>query len=171
MTYSGTADIGVADKNAYTVDFDGGKFDFYMWNGTILENIQKYTTITGTSIVPPKWAFGYWLGAQAVPWRTDQTTGEDFGNEENGGAYSSNAIAKAYENLVAMFEGYEAMGITDIAAVYGEGLNSTTNAAAYEYVNSRGSRMLMWYSPLGYSKPTASSIGNFTIKNRFSCID
>ncbi|MBP3381363.1 MAG: hypothetical protein J6L00_01850, partial [Clostridia bacterium] len=75
MTYTGTADIGVADKTSYTVDFDGGKFDFYMWNGTILENIKKYTAITGTSIVPPRWAFGYWLGAQAVPWRTNQTTG------------------------------------------------------------------------------------------------
>ncbi len=43
------------------------------------------------------------------------------------------------------------MGITDIAAVYGEGLNSTSNAAAYNYVKKRGSRMLMWYTPRGYS--------------------
>ncbi len=145
MTYTGTADIGSTDVSSYTVDFDGGKFDFYMWNGTILENIKKYTAITGTSIVPPKWAFGYWLGAQAVPWRTDQTTGKSYADG------SAEAIQMAYDNLVAMYEGYEAMGITDIAAVYGEGLNSTTNAAAYEYVNSRGSRMLMWYTPQGYS--------------------
>ncbi len=99
MTYTGTADIGVADTSAYTVDFDGNKFDFYMWNGTILENIKKYTAITGTSIVPPKWAFGYWLGAQAIPWRTDQTTGK---TEADG---TTAAIQVAYNNLVDMYEG------------------------------------------------------------------
>lgn len=148
MTYTGTADIGDSDHSAYTVDFDGGKFDFYMWNGTILENIKKYTAITGTSIVPPKWAFGYWLGAQAVPWRTNQTTGKTYTDG------SAEAIQQAYDNLVDMFEGYEAMGITDIAAVYGEGLNSTSNTAAYNYVNSRGSRMLMWYHPHAYTVST-----------------
>jgi len=145
VTYSGTADVGVEDSGAYTVDFYGGKLDFYVWNGTILENIKKYTAITGTSYVPPKWAFGYWLGAQAVPWRTNQDTGVSYADN------SDEAIQQAYDNLVEMFEGYEAMGITDIAAVYGEGLNSTTNADAYAYVNSKGSRMLMWFSPQGYS--------------------
>ncbi len=152
MTYTGTADIGVADASAYTVDFDGSKFDFYMWNGTILENIKKYTAITGTSYVPPKWAFGYWLGAQDGPWRTNQTTGTTYADG------SAEAIQQAYDNLVDMFEGYEAMGITDIAAVYGEGLNSTTNAAAYAYVNSRGSRMLMWYHPHAYTVSTLQTL-------------
>lgn len=145
VTYSGTADVGVADASAYTVDFYGEKLDFYVWGGTILENIKKYTSITGTSIVPPKWAFGYWLGAQAVPWRKNYETGVTYADG------SAAAIQQAYNNLVDVYEGYEAMGITDIAAVYGEGLNSTTNAAAYAYVNSRGSRMLMWYTPRGYS--------------------
>ncbi len=153
MTYTGTADIGASDTSAYSVDFDGNKFDFYMWNGTILENIKKYTAITGTSIVPPKWAFGYWLGAQANPWRKDPVTGVTYADG------SAEGVQTSYDNLVAQFEGYEAMGITDIAAVYGEGDNSTTNKAAYDYVNSRGSRMLMWYTPRGYSKPNSSYMG------------
>ncbi|MBP3381758.1 MAG: glycoside hydrolase family 31 protein, partial [Clostridia bacterium] len=50
------------------------------------------------------------------------------------------------------------MGITDIAAVYGEGLNSTANTAAYAYVNSRGSRMLMWYHPHAYTVSTLQTL-------------
>lgn len=144
MTYTASADVGKTDPNAYVVDFEGGKVDFYMWSGTILENIKKYTAITGTSIVPPKWAFGYWLGAQAVPWRTNAS-----GVTQTDGSTAAKEVC--YQNLVDMFEGYEKMGITDFAAVYGEGMNSTMMPESYEYVNSRGSRMLMWYTPQGYS--------------------
>lgn len=144
MTYTASADVGKTDIDKCVVDFEGGKVDFYVWTGSILENIQKYTAITGTSIVPPKWAFGYWIGAQAVPWRTNSK-----GSTQEDGSDAARQVA--YQNMVDMFEGYEEMGITDIAAIYGEGMLSTSMPEAYEYVNNRGSRMLMWYTPQGYS--------------------
>jgi alpha-D-xyloside xylohydrolase len=34
--------------------------DYYIFNGTMKEIQQSYTTLTGKGTVPPKWSFGYW---------------------------------------------------------------------------------------------------------------
>ena len=39
-TYSAIADIGATDKEKYSLDFSGPKFDFYLWTGTRLENVS-----------------------------------------------------------------------------------------------------------------------------------
>ena len=129
MNYGGTADIGKKSSDKYSVMFEGGdKLDFVMWAGTPKENIKKYTTITGTSIVPEKWVFRYWMGGAYYPW-----------NQGNG-----------YQNLKDCIEGYKKIGIKNIAAYFCEGLFA--NAQCNQLLRSEQSRMLMWYGANAYTK-------------------
>ena len=45
MVYPGEANFGDEEdsQNKYTVKFDGDKLDFYLWTGTPLENLKKYS--------------------------------------------------------------------------------------------------------------------------------
>ncbi len=146
MTYAATADVGDTDESVFSVEFQGKNLDFYMWSGTILENIKKYTAITGTSIVPEEWVFGYWLGATSSAWTNGEAIGEDY--DEN---LVDTHYKTSYENLVALFDGYkDKLGITDFAGTYMEGANFKFNQHAYDFVKDRGSRVMIWYTPLGY---------------------
>ena len=64
MAYTGQADIGKSDPYKYTVIFDGANLDFYVFIGTPLENLKRYTDFTGTSGVSETWTYGFWTGAQ-----------------------------------------------------------------------------------------------------------
>ncbi len=158
MTYPGTADIGAYRKTLFSVEFQGENLDFYMWSGTILENIKKYTDITGTSIVPPKWVFGYWLGATSGAW-SGGSVSMDY-NESQVPLHDN-----AHTNLIKLFDGHEAMGITDIAAVYGEGALSRFNQQSYDYVNSKDSRMLMWYTPISLQWHMGWYLPSYTVND------
>lgn len=132
MAYGGTADIGKTNEHKVSVMFEGGdKLDFVLWSGTSKENIQKYTSITGTSIVPEKWAFSYWMGGAYSPWNYQYT-----GN--------------GYQNLKNIIDGYAEIGITDIAAYFCEGLFE--NAQCNQLLRSNNSRMLMWFGAYEYPK-------------------
>ena len=137
MTYTGEASVGDAevDPSNCIVSFDGGKLDFYVFTGKVLDNVKKYTALTGTSIVPPKWAFGYWLGGRQAAWRKDDTLTDA-------------------EELLAQLQRYNDLGIT-ISAVYAEDDNTVKpdfqnllNAnVAYEKYKSV--KMLTWYGAYG----------------------
>lgn len=134
MAYGGIADIGKTNEHKLSVMFEGGdKLDFVLWSGTSKENIQKYTSITGTSIVPEKWVFRYWMGGAYSPWNYQYT-----GN--------------GYQNLKNVIDGYAEMGITGIAAYFCEGLFE--NAQCNQLLRSNNSRMLMWFGAYEYPKTT-----------------
>ena len=126
-TYSAVADIGVSDKEKYSLDFSGPKFDFYIWTGTPLQNISSYTSLTGTPMLLPKWAFRYWSGASGQTWTSQ-------GQE--------NVLKVLSESL----DGYEELGITDIAALYGE-YDLASNINAYNMLLRTNTRMLDWTTP------------------------
>ncbi len=133
MTFTGTADVGETDPSKCTVAFDGGKVDFYVFTGKVLDNIKKYTALTGTSIVPPQWAFGYWLGGREDSWQKDDGTLSDA------------------EELLAQLQSYKNKYGATISAVYAEGRNTTTSAFAdlvsgTEYANVK---LLSWYGAYG----------------------
>ena len=86
MAYSGTANVGKTDANVFSTAFDGGKLDFYVFTGTILENIKKYTDITGKSYIPAdKWVFGAEFLNRYYPYKSERIPVAQFTAE--GGYY------------------------------------------------------------------------------------
>lgn len=130
MAYSGTANVGKTDANVFSTAFDGGKLDFYVFTGTILENIKKYTDITGKSYIPAdKWVFGYWMGGGQGPWKgTDRQ--------------------QTVLQLQTTLSDFAAAGVTP-TATYVEGYNYQQKNS-YDMASRYGTRILMWYPPRGY---------------------
>ena len=125
-TYSCTADIGKTDAEKYSLDFNGPKFDMYIWTGSAQKNIQDYTALTGRPFLPPKWAFSYWAGNALTVWE-------------------SSGRGKHLDMLANMMQKYDELG-TIPAAIYGESAPSA-DPKCYTLLNKYGSRMLMWNYP------------------------
>ena len=126
-SYKAVADIGAAAADKYNLHFYGPVFDMYFWAGTPTENISAYSALTGTPALQPKWAFRYWGGAASSLW-------------ESGGKDNACNILK--EKLA----GYKALGINNLAAMYGE--NTLDNIpAAYSLLNANNIKMLGWCNP------------------------
>ena len=126
-TYSAVADIGASKDNNYDLYFKGPVFDFYFWAGEPADNISSYTKLTGTPALQPKWAFSYWGGATSSQW-------EASGKE--------NACNLLKEKLA----GYKKLGITKLAAMYGE--DTLDNLPeAYTLLAENNTKMLGWCNP------------------------
>lgn len=131
--YSAEVDIGYTDPSHYSFEFAGPELDFYFWTGEPLENIEKYTDLTGKSILPPKWAFRYLAGGGNAYWY-----GNNWGENNDPDQY----IAR----LQSVIDNFKSIGTPDIAAIYCEGYIAD-NDAAYELLNSNGTKLLRWNSP------------------------
>lgn len=130
---SAEVDIGYTNPNAYFFKFAGSELDFYLWTGTSLDNIEKYTDLTGKSILPPKWAFRYLAGGGNGYWY-----GNNWGENNNPEEYLA--------LLQDVIDNFESIGTPDIAAIYCEGYMAE-NDDAYDLLDSYGIRMLKWNSP------------------------
>lgn len=128
--YGAVADIGKSDRSRYSLDFNGPTFDLYVWMGTPLENIDGYTKLTGRPVLPPKWAFQYWAGAQKAVW-----------DNLKGGPVSL---------LTGMMNNYKRLGMPNIAAVYFESCHDIS--IAHSLLKKTGTRMLSWNYPFAYTK-------------------
>ena len=128
-TYYAEADIGCSDENRYSFDFNGDIFDIYVWNGTPLENMRGYTSVTGTAWIPAKWAFSYWAGSGSTPYRNRET---DIADEQ----YTLSVLR-------SIIDGYSSMGITP-AALYGEGDYINYSASTFNMLKNGGIRALSW---------------------------
>lgn len=134
MAYGGMADIGKKDKTRCTYLFEGGdKLDALLFTGTIKENLCKYTAITGTSGIPEKWVFRYWMGGAWWVWALGDPT-----------------YKKGAENLKEVMRGYADMGIRNIGAYFCEGLFES--ADCNRLLAEDGTRMLMWFGAQEYGK-------------------
>ena len=127
MYYVGQADIGDTNENKYSVTFDGSKLDFYLWQGMPLENLQKYTSITGTSGVSETWTYGFWTGAQNA-------------------AFESTRAKNTLTNMKELIEGYYDNYNFYPEACYAEG-NAARTASINTYLKQRNIRVLGWFSP------------------------
>lgn len=128
--YGAVADIGKSDRSRYSLDFNGPTFDLYVWMGTPLENINGYTKLTGRPILPPKWAFQYWAGAQKAVW--------------------DNLKGGPVPLLTDMMKNYKRLGMPNIAAVYFESCHELS--PAHSLLKKTGTRMLSWNYPFAYTK-------------------
>ena len=127
MTYAGEADIGDTNKNKYSVTFDGSKLDFYLWQGMPLDNLKKYTSITGTSGVSETWTYNFWTGAQAA-------------------AFQNTRAQNPMTNMKTLIEGYYDNYNFYPDACYAEGAIART-ASINTYLKQRNIRVLGWFSP------------------------
>ncbi len=143
MTYPGVADIGESNPNKYTVQFQGEKLDFFLWTGTPLENIKKYTSITGTSGVPEQWTLGFWTGAMKSAFE------------------APNGEGNAYAKLRELFEGYKDNYNFYPEGCHGEGTNSYT-ALPLNYAKTCGVRMFYWFYPATSRNDLALYLPNAT---------
>lgn len=122
-TYSCAADIGKTNADKYSLDFNGPKFDMYVWTGSAEKNIQDYTALTGRPFLPPKWAFSYWAGNAA-----------DIGPAGRTGTH----LVKLSE----VMQKYEELG-TIPTTIYIEG-GASFDPKSYTLLNKYGTRMLVW---------------------------
>lgn len=124
--YGAWFDFGKKTPHRFSLDFNGPVADFFVFAGTPKENLKSYTDLTGHSIIPPKWAFQYWMGGGAPAWQVDNRDFKDV--------------------LQEYIDGYAAMGIHHVAACYGEG-GPSKNKEGYEIAAKSGMRMLIWNHP------------------------
>lgn len=124
--YSGRLDIGYTNSKKCTMEFQGPDFDFFVWTGTPKENISGYTSLTGASIVLPKWGYRYMAGGHSTFWET----------------YGGSTIG----SILKMQQGFKNIGIPDIAAVYVESAD-ITDAKIYNALKKTGTKLLTWNSP------------------------
>ena len=126
-TCNGVMDIGKSDPTRLYARFDDSYIDWYIWAGTVQENLIKYTDLTGKQLLPPEWAFHYQAGGSNGFWKCPD----------------DRASRETYETTFeGLLEGYRKLG-TIPSAVYGEGavgksMESYRRAAEY------GTRMLCW---------------------------
>lgn len=125
MTYPGEANFGcdqddTVSKEKYSIVFYGDKLDFFMWTGEPLENLKKYTRITGTSGMTEQWTFGFWAGATASAWAAGE------------------GVQSNVENIMNVYNSY---GFYP-EAIYTE--NALDNETTTAYLNSIGVRKLSW---------------------------
>lgn len=129
--YGAWCDFGKTTPYVYSMDFNGPVTDLFIFVGTPKENLKAYTDLTGHTIVPPKWAFQYWMGGGAPQWKNK----EDPTDEEH--------YKIALRNYI---EGYADMGIHHVAACYGEG-GPSWNKGGYDIAAEYGLRMFIWNHP------------------------
>ena len=123
---SATVDIGYTNKSIYSMDFCSDEFDVFFWAGASKETIQRYTDLTGKSVLPPKWAFRYIAGAGKSYWTKATTDAEA-------------------QNLRSVLQKYKDLGTSDISAIYLEGITETKDI--FDICNNSNTRYLRWNSP------------------------
>lgn len=123
-TYAATADIGSTDKRLYSLDFNGPKLDVYFWLGTPQENLQSYTALTGRTVIPPKWALEYSVGAGGQVW---------------------NALGqgKHMDVMNKVMDEYARLG-TPVISLFGEQAPQY-DAQAYQLLKNNNAKMIAWY--------------------------
>jgi len=155
MPYMGKQDCGEDNPDKMTITFDSTdtsiEMDIRFWAGTPLENLKKYTDITGRSGVSPTWTYSYWSGACDIAWRQSAAEGAESDPRRS---------KEPVDNVIAMVEEYyntygfypKVMGVEH----HGE------NALILNYLKQRGIRAIDWYHPTATPDDVASYLANET---------
>lgn len=125
-SYRLRADIGTADPQHYRLTQPGPIFDYYFWIDSPEKALQSYTALTGRPILPPKWAFGEWMGRGGQAWRSGPL---------------HNAVAQE-ESVARRFAG---MDIPQ-SAIYAEG-RSAFSPALHRFMAARDIKVLGYFMP------------------------
>lgn len=132
-------DAGANDKTKCVMEFEGPKWDMFLYGGAPSENISNYLNLTGMPWIPPKWAFRYWAGGAFGVWQS-----KGMGNHK--------------EVLRDCLEGYKKIGIDNVAALFGE-KDPFEDKESYPLLAEYGTRMLGWNHPSLYIDDMKKLIG------------
>ncbi len=134
--YGAWADFGKTVPHEYSFDFNGPTADFFVFTRTPRENLLSYADLTGHCVLPPKWAFQYWMGGASTQWSVNP---------------AENINGKTWQEVLQSYiDGYKAMGIPHISACYGEGAPSEAGQEGYDIAATIGMRMFRWNRPALY---------------------
>lgn len=139
-TYYAEADMGVTDPEVYKLEFRGPTFDFYLWTGDPLENLEYYTNLTGTQCLSPKWAFSYWGGGASQYWEKD-------GN-----------VLESLNNLLTK---YRELGTPNLSVIAGEDA-LWRDANSYNMLKLTGTKLLAWNMPFASQADIFYGVGTLS---------
>ena len=114
-------DIGRSNPHWLGTEIYGVQPDIYFFMGQAQENLHSYLKLTGKPVLPPKWAFDYWMGGGWNVW--------NLPNE-----------SCAAENIERALDRYEEMGVS-IRQAY---LEINADERIFDLLKKRGVRPLMW---------------------------
>ena len=126
-SYYGIVDVADSNKEECSFEFYGPILDMYVWTGTTLENIDRYNTLTGSTVTVPKYALSYWAGQASSIW---QSEGKD---------------AEIIQNILkTTLDKYEALN-TPVKVVYMESVGNTSQYEQVQnYLAERDVKFLGW---------------------------
>jgi alpha-glucosidase (family GH31 glycosyl hydrolase) len=126
-TYRLRADIGKTNPSQCRLTQQGSIFDYYFWIGSPETALESYTDLTGKPILPPKWAFGPWIGRTGRGW-SNSSLHNPVAEEEK--------VVKRFAEL-------------DIphSAIYAEG-SSADSKSLNKFMAARGIKVLSWSYPV-----------------------
>lgn len=126
-TYYGVVDVADTKADQCSFEFYGPILDMYVWTGTAIENIDRYLTLTGSTVTVPKYALSYWAGQSSSMWKSK-------------GKSDNEVISVLQTNL----DKYDALN-TPIKVVYLEALgNDNAYAGVHKMLKSRNVKWLGW---------------------------
>ena len=126
-SYRLRADIGKTHPEELRLTQQGSVFDYYFWVGNPSDALQSYTELTGKPVLPPKWAFGPWMGRTGRGWNKP----------------SSNMIAEE-EKVTKQFEELD----IPHSAIYAEGGGNPESPELNAFMAARGIKVLSWFYPI-----------------------
>ncbi len=149
--YYGVVDVADSSPDECSFEFYGPILDLYVWTGTTLANIERYHTLTGSTVTVPKYALSYWAGQSTSMWISEGRDSE-----------SVNRILKT--NL----DRYDEMN-TPIKVIFMEAAgNSTEYSAVHDFLQSRGVKWLGWLKSTYNSWDKNTDASSITEKLGFS---
>lgn len=130
-SYRLRADIGNADPGRYRLTAFGNVLDLFVWPVEPETALRSYTAITGTPMLPPRWAFEPWMGGGGRRWRN--------------GPYKNAVLEEA--NVVKRFRELD----IPHSAIYAEAGNS--DPALYARLKGTPLHVLAWdWASMGLEK-------------------
>lgn len=114
-------DIGASHPRRMNAEIYGWQLDLYLWTGRPEENLRSYLELTGKPFLPPKWAFGYWMGGGWNVWNLPDDT---------------HALSHIRETV----EGYEKLGV-EVQAAF---LEINPSQEIFDMLKQKGVRPLLW---------------------------
>jgi hypothetical protein len=125
-SYRLRADAGATESNTLRLTQPGPIFDDYIWSAPPETALQSYAKLTGTPILPPKWAFEPWAGRTGRGWKN--TPLHDPVAEE--------------ESVMMRFKQLD----IPHSAIYSEG-GGADSAKLNLFMTKHGIKVLSWYYP------------------------
>ncbi len=150
-TYYGVVDVADKKDDECSFEFYGPILDMYVWTGSILDNIDQYLTLTGSTVTVPKYALSYWVGQASGMWKSE--------------GKSSETIEKILDEKLDRYDKLQ----TPIKVVYLEALGNDSNYTdIHKMLQKRDIKFLGWMKSTYNTVDSNYSADKITEELKFS---